>query len=216
MRNLDLLSIRIYSLGSGVLILDVPIGITRATALRRRRIHDGGKGVRSLCGCLKLVSLASLGVGAPLLIRAAALHAAPRSRCRTAGPASRRAAGPPPPLASAAHSPTPATAADTAPATRSATLALYHLRACAARGSTIASPQPEARASPAGHCAPRSDRPSGSAHPSVLDTAVSSRRFLRHAAVRTKQQRAGKVVRLSSTRITWGEIGVKSQQHLLW
>jgi hypothetical protein len=50
----------------------------------------------------------------------------------------------------------------------------------------------------------------------VIETAAYVQRFLRHTAFRTKQQRVGKVVRLSSTRIAWWEIGMESQQRLLW
>lgn len=50
----------------------------------------------------------------------------------------------------------------------------------------------------------------------VIETAVYAQRFLRHAAFRAKQQRVGKVVRLSSTRIAWWEIDMESQQRLLW
>ena len=50
----------------------------------------------------------------------------------------------------------------------------------------------------------------------VIETAVHVQRFLRHVAFRTRQQRVGKVVRLSSTRIVWWEIGRESQQRLLW
>jgi hypothetical protein len=50
----------------------------------------------------------------------------------------------------------------------------------------------------------------------VVETAVYIRRFLRHSAFRTKKQRVGKVVRLSSTKISWWEIGVESQHRLSW
>ena len=50
----------------------------------------------------------------------------------------------------------------------------------------------------------------------VTETAMHVRRFLRHPAFRTRQQRAGKVVRLMPTKIAWWEVGVESQQHLAW
>ena len=50
----------------------------------------------------------------------------------------------------------------------------------------------------------------------VTETAVYVRRFLRHTAFRAKQQRVGKVVRLSPTRIAWWEVGVEAQQRLSW
>lgn len=50
----------------------------------------------------------------------------------------------------------------------------------------------------------------------VTDTAAYVRRFLRHNAFRAKPQRAGKVVRLSPTRIMWWEGGAESQRRLLW
>ncbi len=50
----------------------------------------------------------------------------------------------------------------------------------------------------------------------VIETAEYIRRFLRHPAFRTKQQRAGKVVRLLPTRILGWEIDVKLQKRLLW
>jgi hypothetical protein len=50
----------------------------------------------------------------------------------------------------------------------------------------------------------------------VVEIAVYIRRFLRHSAFRTKKQRVGKVVRLSSTKISWWEIGVESQHRLSW
>ena len=50
----------------------------------------------------------------------------------------------------------------------------------------------------------------------VTETAVYVRRFLRHVTFRARQQRAGKVIRLSPTKITWWEVGIESQQRLLW
>ena len=50
----------------------------------------------------------------------------------------------------------------------------------------------------------------------VVETAVYIRRFLRHPTFRAKQRRTGKVVRLSSTKIVWWEIGRGSQQRLSW
>jgi hypothetical protein len=50
----------------------------------------------------------------------------------------------------------------------------------------------------------------------VVDTAKDVRRFLRHPSFRTKQQRMGKIVRLSSTGIVWWEINKERQQRLSW
>lgn len=50
----------------------------------------------------------------------------------------------------------------------------------------------------------------------VIDTAKDVRRFLRHRDFRTKQQRMGKVVRLSSTGMVWWEISKESQQRRSW
>jgi hypothetical protein len=50
----------------------------------------------------------------------------------------------------------------------------------------------------------------------VVETAGYIQRFLRHPAFRTKKQRVGEVVRLSSTKISWWEIGVESQHRLSW
>lgn len=50
----------------------------------------------------------------------------------------------------------------------------------------------------------------------VVETTRDVRRFLRHPHFRTKQQRMGKVVRLSSTGVVWWEIGKDSQQRQAW
>jgi predicted nuclease of predicted toxin-antitoxin system len=51
---------------------------------------------------------------------------------------------------------------------------------------------------------------------SVLHTAREVQRFLRHADFRTKKQRLGKVVQLSSTGVIWWDLGQQFRQRQLW
>lgn len=50
----------------------------------------------------------------------------------------------------------------------------------------------------------------------IRETAIWTKRFLRHPGFRTKASRCGKVIQLSPKVITWWEIGNKQKQHLLW
>jgi len=48
------------------------------------------------------------------------------------------------------------------------------------------------------------------------ETAFLMRQFLRHPAFKTRMQRMGKVIKLSSKGIVWWEIGGSRQQNILW
>ena len=50
----------------------------------------------------------------------------------------------------------------------------------------------------------------------VLETASLTRRLLRHPEFKTKAKRQGRVVKLSSTNISWWEVGRNRQQRLAW
>lgn len=49
-----------------------------------------------------------------------------------------------------------------------------------------------------------------------LETASLIRRFLRHSEFKTHAMRVGKVVKLSSVKVYWWEIGQNYQQSLVW
>lgn len=50
----------------------------------------------------------------------------------------------------------------------------------------------------------------------VLETAPLIRRFLRHSEFKTRAQRTGKAVKLSSVMVAWWESGQNYQQSLVW